>query len=84
MLEAKAERQRRRGEAPIDVEAETTRLLAPADEAPGPAPARTPSCGPRCASWSSPATNGGCARALDPLDVEAETERQLEDLVGSP
>src|SRR5260370_42045392 len=34
MLVAKSERLKRRGEAPIDVETETTRLLAPAAEAP--------------------------------------------------
>ena len=40
----------------------------------------TPRCGPRSASSSSPATSAACARGKQPLDVEAEVERQLREL----
>jgi len=84
MLEAKAERRRRRGEAPLDVEAETTRLLA--------------SAGPTAASRGEEIeaelrqevrqlvvsrNERRLRQGLEPLDVEAETERQLADFVGS-
>ncbi|HEX5928949.1 MAG TPA: hypothetical protein VFY48_06115 [Solirubrobacterales bacterium] len=82
MLEAKAHRLQRRGEAPIDVEAEATRLLEPPRE--------------RSASARQDAELRAEVRqlvlsrnerrmhkGLEPLDVEAETERQLADLIGS-
>ncbi len=82
MLEAKSERRRQRGEEPLDVEAETERLLAGAER-------------PRGAA-AMDAELRGEVRALvvarnerrlregrEPLDVEAETERQLGDFIGS-
>jgi hypothetical protein len=82
MLAAKAERQRRRGEAPLDVEAETGRLLASADAAEeGDAMAAELRIEVR---QLVVARNERRRRqGLDPLDVEAETDRQLADLVGS-
>jgi hypothetical protein len=82
MLEAKAERLRRRGEAPLDVEAEATRLLAPTEE---------PDHGERMdAELRAEVRQLVLVRnerrlrqGLEPLDVEAETERQLSDFVGS-
>lgn len=53
LLEAKAFRQRARGETPIDVDAELARVTGPAPAAPG----LTRCFSPRCASSSSPATN---------------------------
>ncbi len=91
MLEAKAERRLRRGEAPLDVERETALLLESA-------------AGPAAGDPASAATPGPAAdrtlraevrqlvvarnerrmrHGLEPLDVEAETERQLSDFVGS-
>lgn len=83
MLKAKRERQARRGEAPIDVEAESARLLAAA---------ATPDAGGRQEAELRTevrqlviARNARrMHRGLEPLDVEAETERQLADFIGSP
>jgi hypothetical protein len=82
MLEAKANRLQRRGEAPIDVEAETTRLLKP--ESP-------PSTGSRqheelrteVRQLVVGRNERRMRKGLQPLDVEAETERQLADFIGS-
>ena len=81
MLEAKSERRRRRGEAPLDVEAETERLLAAADQ-------------PREEAMDAELraevrqlvvvrNERRLREGLAPLDVEAETEKQLADLIGS-
>lgn len=82
MLEAKSERRRQRGEAPLDVEAETERLLAAAEQPPGE--------GAMDAELRAEVRQLVVARnerrlreGLEPLDVEAETERQLADLIGS-
>ena len=82
MLEAKSERRRRRGEAPLDVEAETERLLAAAEQ--------PRSTDPIDAELRAEVRQLVVARnerrmreGLEPLDVEAETERQLADLIGS-
>jgi hypothetical protein len=77
MLEAKSYRRRRRGEAPLDVEAEVTRLL----DAPGAA-------GPRIdeklraevRQLVVARNERRMRRGEEPLDVEAEIERQLGDL----
>lgn len=112
MLEAKSFRRRRRGEAPLDVEAETARLLeGGAERFPAPS-ARSFSQGAidlrAEARLGDPSPFGGSVakgeaeelrtevrqlvvrrnerrlrKGLDPLDVEAETERQLRDLVRS-
>jgi hypothetical protein len=78
MLAAKATRQEERGEAPLDVEAESARLLAAAAEV-APAPHDD---GLRAeVRQLVVARNERRARqGLDPLDVEAETARQLADL----
>jgi len=81
MLEAKSERRRQRGEAPLDVAAETARLLAAAEQPRGDeamdAELRTE------VRQLVVARNERRRRAgLEPLDVEAETERQLADLAG--
>ena len=82
MLEAKAARQSRRGEAPMDVEAEAARLLETAA-------ARPPADERMEAELRAEVRQLVLARnerrrrqGLGPLDVEAETERQLADLVG--
>lgn len=82
MLAAKAERQRRRGEQPVDVEAEASRLLAAGEGAAGDegmaAELRAE------VRQLVIARNERRRRAgLHPLNVEAETERELADLVGS-
>ncbi len=76
MLEAKAHRLRRRGEEPLDVEAEAGRLLAPADG--------TPTTAGHEAELRAEVRQLVVARnerrmrsGLSPLDVETETERQL-------
>jgi hypothetical protein len=83
MLAAKAERQRRRGEDALDVEAETERLLAAATETGGPAGADEEL---RAEVRQLVAIRNERRRreGLEPLDVEAETERELADFVGSP
>jgi hypothetical protein len=86
MLDAKAHRLQRRGEGPIDVEAEATRLLEPT-AAPG-----RPSAGARqdaelraeVRQLVLSRNERRMHKGLEPLDVEAETERQLADLIGSP
>ncbi len=81
LLAAKAERQRRRGEPGLDVEAETARLLAEARRA-GAAEVDEEL---RAEVRQLVAIRNERRRrqGLEPLDVEAETERQLTDLVGS-
>ncbi len=84
MLEAKAERLRRRGKAPLDVEAEAKRLLAPASE---PAAAAARHDGELRAEIRQLVVSRNERRlrkGLDPLDVETETDRQLDDFIGSP
>lgn len=83
MLEAKQERQRRRGEAPIDVEAETTRLLTP-EEAPDAGARQDAELRAEVRQLVVSRNERRMRKGLDPLDVESETERQLEDFIGSP
>lgn len=76
MLEAKSERQRQRGERPLDVEVETARLLQ--------GPAR-PAAGSREAlrqeirQFIVVRNERRLRRGQAPLDVEAEVERELGD-----
>jgi hypothetical protein len=82
MLTAKAERQRRRGEPALDVEAETERLLADAaaaSEAPGDDEELRAEVRQLVVLRNERRRREG----QEPLDVEAETERQLADLIGS-
>ncbi len=83
MLKAKNERQRHRGEMPIDVEAETTRLLAPASEPSVAASRLDAELRAEVRQLVIVRNERRMQRGLEPLDVEAETERQLTDLVGS-
>jgi len=72
LLTARNERRARRGEPAIDVDAELQRLTAPAID---------PACARRSASSSSPARTPR-AGGQDPLDVDAEVERQVRELSG--
>jgi hypothetical protein len=83
MLRAKSERRLQRGEAPLDVEAEATRLLA-SEKAPASAGARQ-DAELRAEVHQLVVTRNErrMRKGMEPLDVEAETERQLADFVGS-
>jgi hypothetical protein len=83
MLEAKSERRRQRGEAPLDVEAETERLLAAAD-APHSADKIDAELRAEVRQLVVVRNERRLRQGLEPLDVEAETEKQLADLIGSP
>jgi hypothetical protein len=82
MLEAKSERRRRRGEAPLDVEAETRRLLAAAERPRGKA-AIDAELRAEVRQLVVVRNDRRLRQGLEPLDIEAETERQLDDFVGS-
>jgi hypothetical protein len=82
MLEAKSERRRRRGEGPLDVEAETERLLAAAERPRG-ADAIDAELRAEVRQLVLLRNERRMRQGLEPLEVEAETERQLADLVGS-
>jgi hypothetical protein len=84
MLEAKQERRRRRGESPIDVEAETERLLEPPGEAPAASARQDVELRAEVRRLVVTRNERRMRKGLEPLDVEAETKRQLEDFVGSP
>jgi hypothetical protein len=82
MLAAKAERQRRRGEPALDVEAEAERLLAEA--APGAvADGADQELRAEVRQLVVLRNERRLRQGLAPLDIEAETERELTDLVGS-
>jgi hypothetical protein len=83
MLAAKQERQRRRGESPIDVDAEAARLLATPDEAPTAGARQGAELRAEVRQLVVSRNERRMRKGLEPLDVEAETERQLEDFVGS-
>jgi hypothetical protein len=77
MIEAKSYRRRQRGEAPLDVEAEVTRLL----DAPGAAgPAIDEKLRGEVRQLVVARNERRMRRGEEPLDVEAEMERQLADL----
>jgi hypothetical protein len=82
MLEAKSERRRQRGEAPIDVEAETRRLLGAA-ERPRDQEAIDEELRAEVRQLVVARNDRRLRQGLDPLDVEAERERQLADFIGS-
>lgn len=83
MLEAKAERRRQRGEAPLDVEAEAARLLAAGDPPPHPRAAVDAELREEVRQLVIVRNQRRLRQGLAPLEVEAEIERQLRDLVGS-
>jgi hypothetical protein len=82
MLEAKSERRRRRGEAPLDVEAEAERLLAAAQRPRG-EEAMDAELRAEVRQLVIARNERRLRQGLEPLDVEAETERQLADFIGS-
>jgi len=79
MLEAKAYRQRRRGEAPIDVEAELRRINAPRG---GGALAADPELVAEVRQLVIAGNLRRERRGEEPLDIGREIERQLRDLEG--
>lgn len=82
MLEAKSERRQRRGEAPLDVKAETERLLAAAEQPRG-AEAIDAELRAEVRQLVVARNERRLRQGLEPLDVEAEVERQLADFIGS-
>jgi len=82
MLEAKSERRQQRGEAPLDVEAETTRLLAAAAQPRG-EEAMDVELRAEVRQLVVTRNERRMREGREPLDVEAETERQLADFIGS-
>ncbi len=77
LLEAKAYRRRRRGEPPLDVEAELRRLLAST-----PAPAADPALAAEVRAHVIARNARRERRGHEPLDVEAEVARMLRELGG--
>lgn len=82
MLEAKSHRRESRGEAPLDIEAETERLLAAAAQPRG-AGAMDAELRAEVRQLVVTRNERRLREGLEPLDVEAETEKQLADLIGS-
>ncbi len=76
MLEAKSYRHRRRGEAPVDVEATITRLL----DFPGSARAPDAELRAEVRQLVIARNERRLRQGQEPLDVEAETERQLAEI----
>jgi hypothetical protein len=83
MLEAKAERRRRQGEEPLDVEAEAARLLAAA-EPPEPGERIEAELREEVRQLVVSRNERRRRAGLEPLDVADETERQLADFIRSP
>jgi hypothetical protein len=83
MLQAKAERLRQRGETSIDVEAEATRLLAPAGERPSTGALQDVELRAEIRQLVVSRNERRMRKGMAPLDIEAEIERQLTDFVGS-
>lgn len=79
MLEAKAYRQRERGEQPIDVAAELERINAPRG---GGVLSTDPELVDEVRQLVIARNQRRLRRGEEPLDVEAEIERQLRDLEG--
>jgi len=78
MLEAKAYRQRERGEEPIDIEAEMKRINSPAAFDVGADPALVSEVRQLVVARNARRARQG----KEPLDVDAEVARQLRDLEG--
>ncbi|HVO54529.1 MAG TPA: hypothetical protein VMT37_08960 [Solirubrobacterales bacterium] len=83
MLEAKAERQRQRGERSLDVEAETARLLQASPTRPEPQARMEAELRAEVRQLVVTRNERRRRQGLEPLDVETETERQLTDLERS-
>jgi hypothetical protein len=80
MLEAKQERQRRRGVLPLDVDAEAARLLAAPDAVPGAPTGRGAELRAEVRQLVVSRNERRMRKGLLPLDIETETDRQLSDL----
>lgn len=78
MVEAKSYRREARGEAPLDIEAEVSRLLDPPD--PGPALGTDPELREEVRQHVVARNERRMRKGQPPLDVEAEIARQLRDL----
>jgi hypothetical protein len=79
MLEAKSYHRQRRGESPLDVDAEVARLL----EGPQGSPSPDEELRDEVRRLIVARNERRLRRGQPALDVETETERQLADLVGS-
>jgi hypothetical protein len=77
LVEAKAYRQGRRGERPVDVESEVGRLL---DERPAPDLAADEQLVAEVRQLVVAGNERRARRGEEPLDVDAEVERRLRDL----
>jgi hypothetical protein len=82
MLEAKSQRRQQRGEAPLDVAAETERLLA-SGERPRAEEAIDAELRAEVRQLVVARNERRLREGEEPLDVETEVERQLADLIGS-
>jgi hypothetical protein len=83
MLQAKSDRQERRGEAPLDVEAEAERLLAVAEPEVGREERMDTELRAEVRQLVVARNERRMRAGEAPLDVDVETERQLADLIGS-
>jgi hypothetical protein len=77
MVEAKAYRQRERGETPVDVDAEVGRLL---QDQPAPALGRDQELREEIRQLVVARNERRMRKGQEPLDVEVEVERQLHEL----
>ena len=82
MLAAKAERQRQRGDQPLDIEAEAGRLLAGAERPRG-QDAIDAELRAEVRQLVVARNERLMREGRQPLDVEVETEKQLADFIGS-
>jgi hypothetical protein len=83
MIEAKSYRRRRRGEAPLDIEAELSRALAAGASSPGSGEKMRTELRAEIRQLVVARNERRLRRGEEPLDIEAETERRLADCVGS-
>jgi hypothetical protein len=77
LLEAKAYRQRLRGDAPLDVESELTRLL---EQRPEPGSGVDPQLAEEVRQLVVARNERRARQGKEPLDVDREVERQLREL----
>jgi hypothetical protein len=80
LLEAKAYRQRSRGEDPVDVDSEYGRLMR--EQVPGPPQGADPKLAEEVRQLVVARNERRARQGKEPLDVEREVERQLRDLEG--
>jgi hypothetical protein len=78
MVEAKAYRQRARGEEPVDVDAEVSRLLS--DQQAGPAAGEDPELRDEVRQLVIARNERRMRKGEEPLDIELEVDRQLREL----